>query len=280
MRFAKQNIRSKQSFANLVYFIHFACGEIQSSAPVCELGHLLSKGGFALRGESGPGKLCHRLNQVFVQQFKAVLPGKPVKEVAPGPDLLRRAGPEDGVEPQVGQNQQDLGQLLRVLGLDGAVSDALPQDGEDVMGGGLPQDALHLQGHKLGVLNEEGQHVQDFPLEGQGHGGAEHLPQLLRPGKALSVPDLGQDGAVKLPHPVHHGDEDGLLGDEMVVDGSLGQLGGVDDVLKGGFVVALLEKEGGCGVQNALYGLLRVLVPGHRGPSSLNTDRWSVSILA
>ncbi len=45
MRFAKQNIRSKQSFANLVYFIHFACGEIQSSAPVCELGHLLSKGG-------------------------------------------------------------------------------------------------------------------------------------------------------------------------------------------------------------------------------------------
>ena len=72
------------------------------------------------------------------------------------------------MEPQVGQDQQNLGQLLRVIGLDGAVGDALPQDGEDVMGSGLPQDALHLQGHKLGVFDEKGQHVQNFPLEGQG----------------------------------------------------------------------------------------------------------------
>lgn len=52
----------------------------------------------------------------------------------------------------------------------------------------------------------------------------------------------------------------------MVVDGPFGQLGGVDDVLEGGLVVALLEKEPGCGVQNELYGLLRVLVPGHKVP--------------
>ena len=62
----------------------------------------------------------------------------------------------------------------------------------------------------------------------------------------------------------------------MVVDGPLGQLGGVDDVLEGGFVVALLEEEGGRGVQNELNGLFRVLVPGHAGPSLLNTDRRSV----
>ena len=118
--------------------------------------------------------------------------------------------------------------------------------------------------------------MQNFPLEGQGQGGAEQLPQLLRPGETLFVPDLGQDRAVVLPHPVHHVDEDGLLGGEVVIDGSLGQLCGVDDVLEGGFVVALLEKELGRSVQNALYGLLRVLVPGHRGPSSLDTDRRSV----
>ena len=62
----------------------------------------------------------------------------------------------------------------------------------------------------------------------------------------------------------------------MVVDGPLGQLGGVDDVLEGGLVVALLEKEPGGGVQNELYGLLRVFVPGHSGPSLLNTDQRSV----
>ena len=52
----------------------------------------------------------------------------------------------------------------------------------------------------------------------------------------------------------------------MVVDGPLGQLGGVDNVLEGGLVVALLEKEGGRSVQNVGDCLLRVLVPGHSGP--------------
>ena len=61
-----------------------------------------------------------------------------------------------------------------------------------------------------------------------------------------------------------------------MVDGPLGQLGGVDDVLEGGFVITLLEKEGGGGVQDELYGLLRVLVPGHYRPLLSNTDQRSV----
>jgi len=53
----------------------------------------------------------------------------------------------------------------------------------------------------------------------------------------------------------------------VVVDGPFGQSGSADDILEGGSVIALLEKEPGRGVQNQLYGLFRALVPGHIGPS-------------
>ena len=43
------NIRSKRDFWALVYFVHFTCGEIQSSVTASPC-HLLSKGGFSACG--------------------------------------------------------------------------------------------------------------------------------------------------------------------------------------------------------------------------------------
>ena len=50
-----------------------------------------------------PAKLHHGVDQIFVQKLKAVLFGELIEKSAPGTDLIRGAGAEDGVEPQVGQ---------------------------------------------------------------------------------------------------------------------------------------------------------------------------------
>ena len=60
-----------------------------------------------------------------------------------------------------------------------------------------------------------------------------------------------------------------------MVNGSLGQIGFPDNILQGGFLIALLDKQALCGVEDFPHSFLRIFVSSHR-LSSLQTNRRSV----
>ena len=143
------------------------------------------------------------------------------------------------------------------------------------MGGGVVQDGADQQSQEFGVVQQTGHHAQQLLLVVLEHSRPKELPELLRPGEPLPVPDLSQHVLIDHEDLVGNAEQNIQLGGEMVVDGPLGQVGGVHDILHGGLVIPLLGKEPCGGLQNELNGLFRVFVSGHGAPF-LQTDRRSV----
>ena len=116
------------------------------------------------------------------------------------------------------------------------------------------------------------QSLRDLLLPLPGKGNCKHRLQLLQPGQGRVVPDMAQ----RLPHLVAQTVTDALrdllLGAEVMVHRPFGKLCGIDDVLQGGILVALLEEEQGGGVQDLFNGLFRVFVARHGGCSFLQTN--------
>ena len=65
---------------SLVYFVQFGFAKLQSSAPVCALGHLLSKGGFSFLYPLilflFVKIIIHRLSSIFRHDLLELLQGR------------------------------------------------------------------------------------------------------------------------------------------------------------------------------------------------------------
>ena len=129
-----------------------------------------------------------------------------------------------------------------------------------------------LHGKELRVAAQVRQSLRDLLLPLPGKGNCKHRLQLLQPGQGRVVPDMAQ----RLPHLVAQTVTDALrdllLGAEVMVHRPFGKLCGINDVLQGGILVALLEEEQGGGVQDLFNGLFRVFVARHGGCSFLQTN--------
>ena len=128
-----------------------------------------------------------------------------------------------------------------------------------------------LHGKKLRVAAQVRQSPRDLLLPLPGEGCCKHRLQLLQPGQGGVVPDTAQ----RLPHLVAQTVTDALrdllLGAEVMVHRPFGKLCGINDVLQGGILVALLEEKQGGGVQDLFNGLFRVFVARHGIHSFLQT---------
>lgn len=181
--------------------------------------------GFLLRRQgAGHVRVCFQsADDLLVDQF---LDAEAAKQLvingAPGADFLPGGGLDDGVDPDVGQEDYGLRQRPGMGGVDGAVGDALTDDGFNKKRNDIFVDIAQLHGQKFGVVLEIGHHVEGFGLTLQLQRAPGDGPELLQAGQGAVVPELRQSFAVPPADAFADGVEYIFLGGEVVVNGPLG----------------------------------------------------------